>query len=228
MQVIFTMHLISVLPKATLLAVVQSTDKNFLVPVGGAIIASSSSSFLTLVSSNYPGRASIAPILDIFITLLSMGESGYRSLLRTRSEIIAPGLLAALQPLLLKYGLSLIPSPKNSISYAVRIDNLPHSRKGLSFLGAMLFQRNVSGCRVVLGGEEGAHSNITGYEFTTWGAHIQSYPHSYFTVACAIGMEEEEIVTFISRLSRTVAKYVKMNTVAQTTVEGTIEDAACN
>jgi O-phospho-L-seryl-tRNASec:L-selenocysteinyl-tRNA synthase len=56
-------------------AVIHSTDKNFCVPVGGAIICSSNSGLLNDIASLYPGRASAAPIIDLFITLLSMGES---------------------------------------------------------------------------------------------------------------------------------------------------------
>lgn len=56
-------------------AVVQSLDKNFLVPVGGAIVASSSAEFVASVSRLYPGRASITPTLDFFITMLQMVRS---------------------------------------------------------------------------------------------------------------------------------------------------------
>lgn len=61
--------------------VVQSTDKNFLVPVGGSFIFCKDSTLLNkstacfnLVSAQYPGRASGSPIVDLFITLLSMGK----------------------------------------------------------------------------------------------------------------------------------------------------------
>jgi O-phospho-L-seryl-tRNASec:L-selenocysteinyl-tRNA synthase len=54
-------------------AVVQSTDKNFCVPVGGAVICSASKQLLNEIAGLYPGRASAAPVLDLFITLLSMG-----------------------------------------------------------------------------------------------------------------------------------------------------------
>lgn len=53
-------------------AVVQSLDKNFLVPVGGAIVSSPSEDFVARVSKLYPGRASITPTLDFFITMLQM------------------------------------------------------------------------------------------------------------------------------------------------------------
>ena len=56
-------------------AFVQSTDKNFMVPVGGAIIAAPSSrpALVEAVSKAYPGRAGMAPLLDLLITLLHWG-----------------------------------------------------------------------------------------------------------------------------------------------------------
>lgn len=64
--------------------VVQSTDKNFLVPVGGAVIASAQRDAVQSVSQLYPGRASVSAALDILITLLEMGTQTYRKLLADR------------------------------------------------------------------------------------------------------------------------------------------------
>ncbi|RLN62301.1 hypothetical protein BBJ28_00019989 [Nothophytophthora sp. Chile5] len=52
--------------------VVQSLDKNFMVPVGGAIVCSSSREVIDSVAKFYPGRASATPTLDFFITMLQM------------------------------------------------------------------------------------------------------------------------------------------------------------
>lgn len=41
-----------------------------MVPVGGAIIYGNDKKLIKAVSELYPGRASAAPILDLFITLL--------------------------------------------------------------------------------------------------------------------------------------------------------------
>jgi O-phospho-L-seryl-tRNASec:L-selenocysteinyl-tRNA synthase len=65
-------------------AVIQSTDKNFMVPVGGAIIAGPDEKFMNAIAKNYPGRASGSPVLDLFITLLSLGRNGYEKLLQER------------------------------------------------------------------------------------------------------------------------------------------------
>jgi O-phospho-L-seryl-tRNASec:L-selenocysteinyl-tRNA synthase len=53
-----------------------------MVPVGGSIVFARDSKmlekstfFISLVSGKYPGRASGSPIVDLFITLLTMGKS---------------------------------------------------------------------------------------------------------------------------------------------------------
>ncbi|MEE6462361.1 hypothetical protein FKM82_001567 [Ascaphus truei] len=68
-------------------AFVQSLDKNFMVPVGGAVVAGFNESFLQEISKMYPGRASASPSLDVLITVLSLGASGYKNLLQERKEM---------------------------------------------------------------------------------------------------------------------------------------------
>jgi O-phospho-L-seryl-tRNASec:L-selenocysteinyl-tRNA synthase len=81
------MHLIEEANRAGRVdAFVQSTDKNFLVPVGGAIIAGSNADFIKLISQTYPGRASSTPTIDVFITLLSLGSNGYKKLCAEQKE----------------------------------------------------------------------------------------------------------------------------------------------
>ena len=40
------------------------------------------------VSSTYPGRASVAPILDLFCTLLHLGADGWTKLLAQREALL--------------------------------------------------------------------------------------------------------------------------------------------
>ena len=49
----------------------QSTDKNFMVPVGGAVVAGFDAEWVGAISRTYPGRASATPSIDVFITLVS-------------------------------------------------------------------------------------------------------------------------------------------------------------
>ena len=62
------MHLIEEACKAGRVdAFVQSTDKNFLVPVGGAIVASSDVNFVKEVAQTYPGIA--LPVYVIYLLI---------------------------------------------------------------------------------------------------------------------------------------------------------------
>lgn len=83
-----------------------------MVPVGGAIVSSSSKENIKRFSENYPGtgqsqshglcasplcplflnstgRASASPIVDLLITLLGMGRVGFKQLLQRRKELMA-------------------------------------------------------------------------------------------------------------------------------------------
>eukprot|EP01038_Epipyxis_sp_PR26KG_P010427 gene10427-14007_t len=164
-------------------AIIQSTDKNFMVPVGGAIVVSPSKQFIDDLSASYPGRANSSPIIDLFITLLSMGEDGYQNLLEDRIKCHTI-LQLNLQQIISKFNLSIINSSKNTISIAVTLDNFINSNKELSFLGSMLFQRSISGCRVV-----SCSTKITNIS------------------ACSIGMKHEELLIFFERLEKTLLKY---------------------
>ena len=42
--------------------------------------------FVRKVAQNYPGRASSSPTIDVFITLMQMGTSGYKELMDERRE----------------------------------------------------------------------------------------------------------------------------------------------
>eukprot|EP01112_Ceratiomyxa_fruticulosa_P018536 TRINITY_DN5938_c0_g4_i1.p1 TRINITY_DN5938_c0_g4~~TRINITY_DN5938_c0_g4_i1.p1 ORF type:complete len:542 (+),score=105.76 TRINITY_DN5938_c0_g4_i1:162-1787(+) len=127
-------------------AIVQSSDKNFMVPVGGSIITSHNRKFIDDVSKNYPGRASGSPTLDLFITLLSMGRTGYQTILTERKNLFSY-LKESLETLAHKFGERVLVTPHNPISIAMtlNVSNFPNP----TFLGSMLFSRGISGVRVV-------------------------------------------------------------------------------
>ena len=60
-------------------AIIQSTDKNFMVPVGGSIVAAPSKrpELVAALNKSYPGRASVSAHLDLFVTLLHLGVNGW-------------------------------------------------------------------------------------------------------------------------------------------------------
>ena len=51
-------------------AFIQSTDKNFLVPVGGAIVAGFDENFIDAVSKTYPGKVASKMIIKSGLTPL--------------------------------------------------------------------------------------------------------------------------------------------------------------
>ncbi|KAJ3335268.1 hypothetical protein HDU93_005974 [Gonapodya sp. JEL0774] len=63
---------------------VQSTDKNFMVPVGGACIAGPDEDAVRAVGAMYAGRAGVVQVLDVFITLVGMGKQGWKAVLEER------------------------------------------------------------------------------------------------------------------------------------------------
>ncbi|GBG69064.1 hypothetical protein CBR_g3762 [Chara braunii] len=105
--------------------IVQSTDKNFLVPVGGAVVAASkmNPSLVADVNEAYAGRASMTPLLDVLITLLSLGAKGWQRVLRDREEIY-PYLRQKLQVFAQSQGERLLQTPDNAISLAITLSTL--------------------------------------------------------------------------------------------------------
>jgi O-phospho-L-seryl-tRNASec:L-selenocysteinyl-tRNA synthase len=186
---------------------VSSTDKNFLVPVGGAIVGSPDASFVEAVSRAYPGRASVAPILDLFITFLSMGSSGLRTLLAQRKAVF-PQLRAALERVAAAHGERLLSSPRNPISVAMTLGAVTAGAppgRGASYLGSMLFSRGVSGTRVVPLGDV---RTIGPFRFVGYGAQHDAYPHGpYLTAAAAMGMREGDVPVLADRLDRALREY---------------------
>jgi O-phospho-L-seryl-tRNASec:L-selenocysteinyl-tRNA synthase len=108
---------------------VSSTDKNFCVPVGGAVVGSPCAATLAAVSEMYPGRASLAPIADLFVTLLGMGLDGFRALLAQRRAAFS-ALAEALAAEAAAVGERVLRTPHNPISLAVTLGGLAAARRG--------------------------------------------------------------------------------------------------
>jgi len=192
-------------------AMICSTDKNFLVPVGGAIVTSPHDSIIQNVSKIYAGRASSAPVLDLFITLLSMGLSGYTQLLEERNSLVID-FKQKFQEIAEKYGERLLDCPNNTISFGITLDTLSRPMEGeacdisnssraafVSMFGSMLFTRCVSGTRAVARNQD---KTIAGQKFVGFGSSHDDFPHAYLTAACAIGLTRPEMDEFFVRLDK--------------------------
>ncbi|KAI4900144.1 hypothetical protein NFI96_023873 [Prochilodus magdalenae] len=180
-------------------AFVQSLDKNFMVPVGGAIIAGFDDEFIKEISKMYPGRASASPSLDVLITLLTLGASGYKKLLSERKELYTH-LAQELKALAERHGERLLHTPHNPISLAMSLDGLQaRCDKAVTQLGSMLFTRQVSGARVVPLGME---QTVSGHAFRGFMSHSDAYPCPYLNAASAIGITKNDVELSIKRLDK--------------------------
>lgn len=90
----------------------------------------------------------MSPILDLFITLLSMGSATWKQLLLQRKETYSY-LKEQLAKLADKHGTRLLETRKNDISMGLSLEMLDSGEDGkkISFLGSMLFARFISGTR---------------------------------------------------------------------------------
>jgi O-phospho-L-seryl-tRNASec:L-selenocysteinyl-tRNA synthase len=167
--------------------IVQSTDKNFLVPVGGAIVASPNKSLLDKLNTLYPGRASMSNVMDLFITFLAMGTKKMTDLVKTR-KALAVEFKEKLSIIAQNFEEKVIDSKENTISFAVTCKR--------EDLGSKLFLRRVSGCRFI----GSAEKEVCGVRFGNYGSSFSGYPFKYFTAACALGLSTGEIEVFLERL----------------------------
>lgn len=176
--------------------IIQSTDKNFLVPVGGSIVLTFTTQSFDQLSQMYPGRASSTPTTDMFITLLSMGKRGLGDLIQKRKNLFQ--LFYERLSQWAKDNDELILSSKqfSPISIAISLKHLTNEH--LTELGSMLFTRRISGARVV---KLGTKQTIDTYPFINYGSHSSNSQYSYLTVAAAIGIEENDIDIFMKKFN---------------------------
>ena len=196
-----TSMLVAADQKGRLDLVIQSTDKNFMVPVGGSIVFSSNEAVIAALSSMYPGRASMSPVMDLFCTFLSMGRVKLVELLKTRKDNFTY-FKEKLTEVLKSKGERVLETPLNKISMAFTIGKITACDKfknDPTFLGSFLFRRRVMGARVVSKNTQ----KVEGIQFSNYGSHTENYPDlPYITVAAAIGSTRQEIDEFLDILKK--------------------------
>ena len=208
-------------------ALVQSTDKNFLVPVGGAVVAGRKV-VVRSVCDMYAGRASASPIVDVFMTLLGCGRDGFQSLLSERYTVLEY-FLECMKRFAAEKGEDLLICDENDISFVLTMrsftsvaatgkddsDGTSDSNsgerggggssrscggpRGGTQLGAMLFRQCVSGPKVIVPGKT---TTLCGAVFHNYGMHSDELASSppLLVVACAIGMTKHEVDRFCATL----------------------------
>jgi O-phospho-L-seryl-tRNASec:L-selenocysteinyl-tRNA synthase len=153
-------------------AVVQSSDKNFLTPVGGSIIVSPDKEIIDSTAETYAGRATAAPVVQTLAALLLTGHEEYA---RLRAEQIEnfTYLREQLSSVADSIGQRLL-EVENHVACAMTLDGLDARE-----IGARLYNLRVTGPRVVEKGEEGSS--------------VDNYPHDYIVMNAAIGAKREHI-----------------------------------
>jgi O-phospho-L-seryl-tRNASec:L-selenocysteinyl-tRNA synthase len=119
-----------------------------------------------------------------------------------------------------RHGERLLISKGNNISFAMTVDRVASSpdaptdddgraygdKRATTFLGSMLFTRNVSGARAVHPKEMKV---IDGYTFESYGASFTGYPHAYITAAGAMGMTRDDVDVYLHRLEKCLKEMQK-------------------
>jgi len=166
-------------------AVVQSSDKNFLSPVGASIIVSPSKEFIEQVMETYAGRASAAPVVQTLAALLALGMENYKDLQRQQTENLK--LLHERMNEIAKKLDQRVLSVNNPVACAITMDGLD-----VKEIGARLYNARVTGPRAVEKGEYGSSSD--------------NYPHSYLVMNAAIGASKNDIETATAKLDKEASK----------------------
>ena len=77
---------------------------------------------------SYAGRASAAPVIDLLVTLLSMGLNGYRTLLHRRGILVGK-FRRRLSKIARAHGERILTCPGNTVSFGMTLDALAGSDK---------------------------------------------------------------------------------------------------
>ena len=160
-------------------AIIQSTDKNFLAPVGGAIVASPNEEFLDEVSEMYAGRATAAPIVQFLAAILSIGLDGYEKL-RIQQEENREFLESSLKEVAERHSQRIL-NVYNPISVAMTLEG-----RNAKKIGKALFAARVTGARAL--------------EKNDFGVCCPQYVSSYINFDAGIGIQKNEIILAMKRL----------------------------
>uniref|UniRef100_A0A4W3I325 O-phosphoseryl-tRNA(Sec) selenium transferase n=1 Tax=Callorhinchus milii TaxID=7868 RepID=A0A4W3I325_CALMI len=163
-------------------AFVQSLDKNFMVPVGGAIIAGFDDHLNDSNSSRNCGESLCS---DMKFVILQEMYTYLSNEMKRLSEA---------------YGERLLETSHNPISLAMSLKRFhQYGDESVTQLGSMLFTRLVSGARVV---PLGSKQTVNGYTFQGFMSHSNDYPCPYLNAASAVGMKKQDVDLFIKKLDK--------------------------
>jgi O-phospho-L-seryl-tRNASec:L-selenocysteinyl-tRNA synthase len=166
-------------------AVVQSSDKNFLAPVGAAIVVTPKKDFTDSIADTYAGRATAAPVVQTLAALLAIGLDTYKDL--QKEQLDNKALLdMRMNEIAEKLGQRIL-SVWNPVACAITMDGLD-----VIEIGARLYNARVTGPRAIeIGGA---------------GSSVDNYPHSYIVMNAAIGASKNDIETATTKLYKEASR----------------------
>ncbi|MFX1394676.1 MAG: O-phosphoseryl-tRNA(Sec) selenium transferase [Promethearchaeota archaeon] len=173
--------------------IIQSTDKNFLTPVSGALITSPYEDTITKISQAYAGRASATPIVNFLISMLSLGLNGYQNLMEEQKknrELLEKRLKETAKKINEK-----ILEIFNPVAVAISLEKL--KKEQLTALGGALYNLRVTGPRVY------------NPEDDNFGMCCDHYPIPYIVMNAAIGAKSTDIITAIERFEKAYDQITK-------------------
>ncbi|MBD3157760.1 MAG: O-phosphoseryl-tRNA(Sec) selenium transferase [Candidatus Lokiarchaeota archaeon] len=169
-------------------AVVQSSDKNFLVPVGGSILVSPRDDIIEQAAETYAGRATAAPVVQTLAALLVLGLEEYSKLQEAQVNNLnfLEDEMASIADSVDERLLSIW----NPVACAMTIDGFDAKK-----IGGRLYNRRVTGPRAVPKNGKGAS--------------IDGYPHSYLVMNAAIGASRTDVKQATTRLYKELTEWLK-------------------
>jgi O-phospho-L-seryl-tRNASec:L-selenocysteinyl-tRNA synthase len=171
-------------------AIIQSTDKNFLTPVGGAIILSPKKELTEAISKAYAGRASASSTVNLLISLLALGKIGYLEKIKDQQQC-RQFLEEEMNACATEMGESVIKS-NNPVSLAMSLKTLNQSQ--ISDLGGYLYNLRLTGPRIIDLGK------------SSFGTCAEDVPYSYIVMNAAIGVKKEDISLAVQKLREAITQ----------------------
>ncbi|MFX1370423.1 MAG: O-phosphoseryl-tRNA(Sec) selenium transferase [Promethearchaeota archaeon] len=174
-------------------AIIQSTDKNFLTPVGGTVIASPIKENIIKISQAYAGRASATPVVNFLISMLSLGISGYQRLI-TEQQKNRKILESKLREVAEKINERIL-DVFNPVAVGLSLKTLKQEQ--LYALGGALYNLRVTGPRVFNPNEK------------VFGTCCSNYNTPYIIMNAAIGATENDILSAVERFKKAYKQIVR-------------------
>ena len=174
-------------------AIVSSTDKNFLCPVGGSVVYGPADSLQDQVSKVYAGRATATPYVQLLISLLAMGKIEYLKY-RTEQAKNKRVLDDSLESLANQLNEKII-KDNNPVSTAMTLTNL--SSEQVAELGGHLYNLRITGPRVV------------DPRRNSFGCCSELLKIPYVVMNAAIGSSPRDIEKAVQKLGQAISSIAK-------------------